>query len=136
MTNYGQWTGGDQVTDIDSTSANGTGAVAVGGDANGPIATTGGVAGNYGRFSSPQATTALQQYANASDEATRTAALNTLQDLMVNQMPMVPLMAANSGGEYSTKNWVGWPDDSNGYASGQPTVPTSLDVVLHLTPAK
>jgi peptide/nickel transport system substrate-binding protein len=97
---------------------------------------TGGVAGNYGRFSSPQATTALQQYANASDEATRTAALNTLQDIMVNQMPMVPLMAANSGGEYSTKNWVGWPDDSNGYASGQPTVPTSLDVVLHLTPAK
>ena len=79
---------------------------------------TAGVAGNYGRFQSPEATAALKAYATASDDATRTAALNTLQKIMVEQMPMVALMAPNAGGEYSTKNWTGWPDDSNPYAAG------------------
>ncbi len=44
---------------------------------------TGGVAGNYGRFNNPEATQALQEYANAADDATRTAAMNKLQDIIV-----------------------------------------------------
>ena len=38
--------------------------------------------------------------------------------------------------EYSTKIWVGWPDDGNPYAPAQPTLINALDIVLHLTPAK
>jgi peptide/nickel transport system substrate-binding protein len=96
---------------------------------------TGGVSGNYGRFQSPEATAALQQYANASDNASRTAAMNTLQKIMVEQMPMVPTSAANAGGEYSTKNWTGWPEEQNPYAPAQPSLLNSLDIVLHLKPA-
>jgi peptide/nickel transport system substrate-binding protein len=96
---------------------------------------TGGVQGNYGRFNDPAATAALKQYADATDDATRTTAMNTLQQIMVQQMPMVPTSAANAGGEYSTKNWVGWPDASNPYAPAQPTLPNALDIVLHLRPA-
>jgi peptide/nickel transport system substrate-binding protein len=96
---------------------------------------TGGTAGNYGRFDSPEATAALQQYANASDQAARTTAMNTLQKIMVEQMPIVPTSAANAGGEYSTKNWVGWPDDKNPYATAQPSQVTSLNVIMHLRPA-
>lgn len=96
---------------------------------------TGGVNGNYGRFQSPEATTALNQYATASDDATRTAALHTLQKIMVEQMPMIPTSAANVGGEYSTKNWVGWPDEAHQYAPAQPSQANALDVVLHLNPA-
>jgi peptide/nickel transport system substrate-binding protein len=99
-----------------------------------PIGTAG-VGGNYGRFQNADATAALQQYANAADDATRTTALNTLQKIMVEQMPMVPLMAPNAGGEYSTKNWTGWPDDANPYAPAQPTQLNALDVVMHLNPA-
>lgn len=99
-----------------------------------PIGTAG-VGGNYGRYQNADATAALQQYANASDDATRTAALNTLQKIMVEQMPMVSLMAPNAGGEYLTTHWVGWPDDANPYAPAQPTQLNALDVVLHLTPA-
>jgi peptide/nickel transport system substrate-binding protein len=94
-----------------------------------------GVNGNYGRYQNPAATTALSQYANASDAATRTAALNTLQDIMVNQMPMIPTSAANAGGEYSTKHWTGWPSADNPYAPAQPTQPNALDILLHLQPA-
>jgi len=96
---------------------------------------TGGVAGNYGRFNSPQATAALEAYANSSDESARAAALATLQQIMVDQMPMIPTSAANIGGEFSTKHWTGWPGEDNAYAAGQPTQQNALEIVLKLTPA-
>jgi peptide/nickel transport system substrate-binding protein len=96
---------------------------------------TGGVAGNYGRFNSPEATAAIEQYANAADEATRAAALATLQKIMVEQMPMIPTSASNVGGEYSTKNWVGWPSAADPYAPAQPTQQNALEIVLKLKPA-
>jgi peptide/nickel transport system substrate-binding protein len=95
----------------------------------------GGVSGNYGRFNSPEATKALDAYANAADEAARTTALNTLQKIMVEQMPIIPTSASNVGGLYSTKNWTGWPDDANPYAPGQPTQQNALEIVLKLKPS-
>lgn len=91
--------------------------------------------GNYGRFNSPEATKALEAYANASDDASRTAALGTLQKIFAEQVPMIATSAGNLGAEYSTKHWIGWPDDSNPYAAGQFSQTTALDVVLHLKPA-
>ena len=91
--------------------------------------------GNFGRFNSPEATAALAAYANASDDAARTAALTTVQKIFVEQVPMIPVGADNIGMAYSTKNWVGWPDDTNPYGAGQPTQANALDVVLHLKPA-
>lgn len=96
---------------------------------------TGGVSGNYGRFESDEATAALQEYANAADDATRSKALNVLQKIMVEQMPVIPTSAANLGGMYSTRNWVGWPDESNQYGPAQPTLINALQIVLKLRPA-
>jgi peptide/nickel transport system substrate-binding protein len=92
-------------------------------------------AGNFGRFSNADATKALKDYQNAADDAARTAALATLQKVFVEQVPMIPVGADNVGMAYSTKNWVGWPDDTNPYGAGQPTQANALDVVLHLKPA-
>ncbi|MFI7599505.1 ABC transporter substrate-binding protein [Actinoplanes sp. NPDC049681] len=92
-------------------------------------------AGNFGRFKNDEATKAIQDYANASDDAARTTAINTLQKVFVEQAPMIPVGADNVGMAYSTKNWVGWPDDTNPYGAGQPTQANALDVVLHLKPA-
>jgi len=92
-------------------------------------------AGNFGRFKNPEATAALRAYAAATSDADRAAAMATLQRVFVDQMPMIPVGADQVGGAYSTKNWVGWPDDSNPYGAMQPTQPNALDVVLHLTPA-
>jgi len=91
--------------------------------------------GNFGRFNSPEATAALTAYQNAPDDAARTTALNTLQKIFVEQVPMIPVGADNIGMAYSTKNWVGWPDDTSPYSAGQPTQANALDVVLHLKPA-
>lgn len=99
-----------------------------------PIGTSG-VAGNYGRFKNDDATAALKTYATASDDASRTAALNKIEDIFVDQMPVLLTSASNVGAEYNTKNWVGWPDESNPYAPPQPTQINALDIVLHLKPA-
>ncbi|MFJ2650552.1 ABC transporter substrate-binding protein [Streptomyces sp. NPDC087420] len=91
--------------------------------------------GNFGRFDSPEATKALREYANATEDAARTTAMNTLQKVMVEDVPMIPTAAGPIGAEYSTKYWVGWPTEENPYGPPQPTQPNSLDVVLHLKPA-
>ena len=49
-------------------------------------------------------------------------------------MPMIPTTAANVGGKYNTKNWIGWPAD-NPYAPAQPTQRNALQIVLKLKPA-
>ena len=90
--------------------------------------------GNYGRFDNPQASAALKAYANATDEASRTTALNTIQKVFVDEMPMIPVGADNVGAAYSTRNWTGWPSDADPYSGLQPTQPYAADVVLHLKP--
>nr|MDT0523853.1 ABC transporter substrate-binding protein [Streptomyces sp. DSM 41633] len=92
--------------------------------------------GNFGRFKSEEATTALQAYANAKDQKTRTEAMNALQKIFVEQAPMIPTAAAPIGAEYSTKNWIGWPTEANPYAPPQHTQPSALEIVLNHTPAK
>lgn len=96
---------------------------------------TGGVSGNYGRFNYPPATKALEDYASAADDAGRATALNQLQKIMIEQMPIIPTSASNVGGMYSTKNWVGWPDEQNQYGPAQPTQHNALQIVLNLKPA-
>ena len=91
--------------------------------------------GDFGRYQNAAATAALKQYATASTDAARTTALNTLENIQVTQMPVIPIMAANAGGEYSTKNWTGWPEQSNPYAPAQPTLINSLQIILNLKPA-
>ncbi|MCT2584226.1 ABC transporter substrate-binding protein [Actinophytocola sp. S1-96] len=100
-----------------------------------PVGTPG-VNGNWGRFRDDDATAALDAYANAESEAARTEAMHELQRIFVEQQPVLVTGAANAGAEYSTRNWVGWPDENNQYAPPQPTLLNSLDVVLHLKPAE
>jgi peptide/nickel transport system substrate-binding protein len=96
---------------------------------------TGGINGNYGRYENAAATAALDSYANAADDASRTKAMNELQKIFVEDMPAVITSAANAGGEYSTKNWVGWPDEQNQYGPAQPTLENALDIIMRLKPA-
>ena len=97
---------------------------------------TGGINGNYGRYENPQATAALQQYANAADDASRKVAMDALQRIFVAEMPVAVTSAANAGGVYSTKNWVGWPDERNQYAPPHVTSENALEIVLKLRPAR
>ena len=90
---------------------------------------------DFGRYQNPAADAALKAYSNATDDASRATAMENLEKLFVQEMPMIPTSAGNLGAEYSTRNWAGWPTADNPYEAPQPTRWGMEDVVLHLTPS-
>ena len=96
-----------------------------------------GIAGfNFGRFEDPAATDALNTYANASSDDERTAAITTLEQIFVEQVPAIPLGAHPLLGEYNTRNYVGWPSEEDPYASGDPTQQNIVQILTKLKPAE
>lgn len=91
--------------------------------------------GDYGRFNSPQAQAALARFAGSNDTATQQQALNTLQDIVSTQAPVIPLLYGAAWYEYSTKDYTGWPTESNQYNDPVPNSPYMEFTLLHLTPA-
>lgn len=87
---------------------------------------------NFGRYDNPDVTAALNQYANASSDEERAAALEVMQTAYVRDVPAITLGAHPLLGEYNTRNYVGWPDASNPYASADPTQPQSVQVLQAL----
>ncbi len=89
---------------------------------------------NFGRFDSAEATTALDTYANAASDADKTAALGTIEQIFVDQVPAVPLLERPSWGQYSEKYYTGWPTEADPYADINMTLPTATLVLTKLKP--
>lgn len=90
---------------------------------------------NFGRFQDDEATAALATYATSSDEAERAAALDTVQEVFVEKVPAIAMVARPSAAEYSTKHWVGWPSEEDPYNQPQPTGPQASQILMRLRPA-
>jgi peptide/nickel transport system substrate-binding protein len=93
------------------------------------VATSGGVAAQTDKF--------LAQY-KASPEGSQAQmqAIQGIEDIMVNQLPVVPLTVNVYWYEYRTAHWQGWPSASNPFDVGAPyQMPDAANVILHLTPA-
>ncbi|MQS06838.1 ABC transporter substrate-binding protein [Streptomyces alkaliphilus] len=88
--------------------------------------------GNFGRFRNDDVDRALREYAESPDEDVRTEALYDLQRIIVEEAPVIPTVAGPIGAQYNTRNWVGWPDESDPYGPPQPTQRNVLDIVLRL----
>jgi peptide/nickel transport system substrate-binding protein len=91
---------------------------------------------NFGRFDSADATKMLHDYANTTSDKDRTAAMDGLQKIMVEQVPAIPLASGAIGAEFSTKYWTGFPTADNPYAVPMPTQPSLSQVIMKLTPVK
>jgi peptide/nickel transport system substrate-binding protein len=90
---------------------------------------------NFERWIDPTTQNLLVQYASTTDRATQQQALNSLQEIMVNQIPVIPMVYGAFWFEYNTQNFTGWPDQSNPYAVGAPwQFPDAAVVLLHLKP--
>ncbi len=77
----------------------------------------------------------LNQYASTSDVAVQKQAIQGIEKVFVDNQPFIPLWTGADYDEYSTKNFTGWPDQSNPYSSGSPnTGPDYEQVILHLRP--
>lgn len=90
---------------------------------------------DFGRFDDPAVTAALNEYANASDDESRTAALAVIQKAFVDNVPAIPLGSHPLLGEYNTRNYVGWPSEDDQYASADPTQPAVVQILTKLKPA-
>lgn len=102
--------------------------------ATAPLGTA--ASGNWGRFKSPAAQTALGQLAAATSTTAQQAAVGSLQQIMATQVPEAPLLYGALWAEWSTKNYVGWPSQANPYSDSGPSNNQDVEfVILHLTPA-
>ena len=78
----------------------------------------------------------LKQYEQTTDVNAQKQAIAGIEDIMVNQLPAIPLTVNVYWDEYTTTHWTGWPDASNSYDSGPPyQMPDAANVILHLKPA-
>jgi len=110
-------------------STNGLGSVVSGTDFERWNATTGGA---Y----AAQVDADLAKYESSTDQGTQIAAIEDIETIAVNQLPVLPLTANVNWDEYTTTNWTGWPTAANPYAFGTPfTAPELEQIILKLTPA-
>jgi peptide/nickel transport system substrate-binding protein len=91
---------------------------------------------NFGRYDNPAVTTALSDYANATDDAARASALAIIEKTFVDDAPALPIGTRPFIGEYNTRSYVGWPSDDDPYAVPEPTRPQMLLVLTKLKPVE
>ncbi|WP_336603997.1 ABC transporter substrate-binding protein [Agromyces seonyuensis] len=90
---------------------------------------------NFGRFQNDEATAAFAAYASASDQAERDAALETIQQVFVDEVPALAIWSRPATAQYSTANYVGWPSEDDPYNQPQPTGSQAAQILMKLTPA-
>jgi peptide/nickel transport system substrate-binding protein len=98
-----------------------------------PIGKT--AASNFERYSNPATDKLLNQYATTTDPATQQSILNQVQQVMVNDVPIIPVVEAVDWYQYDTGSFTGWPTPGNPYA--QPSAyayPDNEQVLLQLAP--
>lgn len=91
---------------------------------------------NYERYSNPDAAALLNQYqAAAKGSADEKAALAGLQQLMVNDVPVIPLYLTTAIGMWRTDRFTGWPGERDPYATSIGASPSAAWVVANVKPA-
>lgn len=95
------------------------------------------IVANYGRYNDADAEEALAQYRATEDDETRQEALDGLQTVMMEEVPVIPLLQAGNWFNYNTARWTGFPHEDDPYAFGAPNwIPDSLLVLRNLEPAQ
>lgn len=90
---------------------------------------------NFVAWNDPTTDQLLNQYASTTDATAQKQAIAGIQKTFVENQPFIPLWTGADYDEYLTKNFTGWPDQNNSYASGSPnTAPDCEQVILHLQP--
>lgn len=91
---------------------------------------------DYERWMDPATDQLLAEYADTDSPAVRSRAIQGLEKVMVNEVPVVPLLDDADWSEYRTSDWVGWPTAAAPYALPAPySAPDTLLVITHLRPA-
>jgi len=98
--------------------------------------------GNYEKLNNPTMTADLNKLNGDETIAEQTTDLIPIEEYVANSLPVIPTTASAEWCEYSSKNYTGWPTQSNPYDSCQPSGSnngpgsgTDEYVLMHLKPA-
>jgi peptide/nickel transport system substrate-binding protein len=90
---------------------------------------------NWERWSDKTTDDMLNVLSTSLDPSMQQQAYDSLQQIMVNQLPSIPLVNEPYWYEYNTAHFTGWPDKNNQYAEPSPYQwPDGEVVLLHLHP--
>jgi peptide/nickel transport system substrate-binding protein len=96
-----------------------------------PIGTS--AASNWERYSSKSTDALIDQYAGTTNAAVQHKIVDQLEQVMLSEVPVIPVTEAVDWYQYSTQNIAGWPTPSNPYAQpAQYAWPDWGVVLLHL----
>ncbi|SDS89225.1 ABC transporter substrate-binding protein [Paraoerskovia marina] len=87
---------------------------------------------NFGRFQNDDVTAALADYASATDDETRNEAMDTVQQVFVDEVPAIAIWSRPATAQYSSLNYTGWPSEDDPYNQAQPTGPQAAEIVMNL----
>lgn len=91
---------------------------------------------NYNRYYDSEADALLDDFASTLDADAQQEALDGLQKIMVDKLPVIPMLQSPNWFQYNTVRWEGFPTEDDPYALGAPfQFPDNLLVLTHLTPA-
>lgn len=85
---------------------------------------------NLEKWSDPATDAVLNDMKSTTDVAKQKADMAKIEDVMVNQVPTIPLFYGPFWYEYSTKKYTGWPDTTNSYATPSPSQNSAVAVIL------
>lgn len=89
---------------------------------------------NFERFSDPKVDALFDQYSGASPQQQHQI-IDQVQQVMLTQVPVIPVLESVSWYQYDTKDFSGWPTPQDPYAMPAPyAMPDLEQVLLHLQP--
>jgi peptide/nickel transport system substrate-binding protein len=98
-----------------------------------PIGTAAG--SNFERYSNPATDQLINEYGATTDPATQHSIVNQLQQVMLKDVPVIPVTESVDWFQYDSSSFSGWPTQGNPYA--QPAAYNYPDwgiLMLHLVP--
>ncbi len=92
-------------------------------------------ASNWERYSNPATDQLLDQYAVTTDTATQHQIVNQLQQVVLSDVPFIPITGDVAWFQYNTASFSGWPTPGDPYAiPAAYAYPDMGQVLLHLSP--
>jgi peptide/nickel transport system substrate-binding protein len=91
---------------------------------------------NYERYSNPTTDALLNSYSSATTSAQQHQIMDKLEQVMLQDVPVIPIVEGVVWYEYNSADFTGWPTQSNPYAQPGPAQNPDFGwVLLHLKPA-
>ncbi|HEY3992622.1 MAG TPA: ABC transporter substrate-binding protein [Ktedonobacteraceae bacterium] len=90
---------------------------------------------NFERWNDPTTDKLLNDFANTTDANKQQQDLNGLEQIMVNQLPVIPMLYGADWDERTTSRFTGWPTAANPYAQPAPFDAPDIELTIeNLTP--